>query len=325
MLTSSPSRLIALAALLSSIACGPDSRDVPSAAGVGMNAHAFFPDRSPWSEPVNLGAPVNTDAIDFNPTLSPDERSLYFASNRTGGLGGIDIWVAQRVCVDCPWQAPVNLGPVINSAAGDNGPSLSVDGHLLFFSSNRPGGQGGNDIYVSRRADPNDDFAWAAPTSLGPDVNTPGAEAGPDYLTSVEDGSADLYFNRLPMGGTTDIYRVPVTRDGETSGPAELVAELSILGANDQAPTVRTDGREILFFSDRAGTLGLNDLWVSTRRSIHDAWSPPMNLGAPMNTVANDQQPSLASNARTLVFVSTRPGGLGGFDIWMSTRTPSGQ
>ena len=117
MLTSSPSRLIALAALLSSIACGPDSRDVPSAAGVGMNAHAFFPDRSPWSEPVNLGAPVNTDAIDFNPTLSPDERSLYFASNRTGGLGGIDIWVAQRVCVDCPWQAPVNLGPVINSAA----------------------------------------------------------------------------------------------------------------------------------------------------------------------------------------------------------------
>jgi len=325
MTTSPPGRLIPLAALAVLCACGPDSRDVPTAGAVGMDAHAFFADRSPWSEPVNLGAPVNTSTVDFSPTLSSDELSLYFASDRPGGVGGIDIWVSHRACGDCAWEAPVNLGPVVNSPANDNGPSLSLDGHLLFFSSTRPGGLGGNDIYLSRRADPTNDFDWASPAILGSQVNTGGAEAGPEYLQSAEDGPANLYFNRVAVGGAADIFVAPVARDGEALAPAVLVAELSHPTASDQAATVRTDGREVLFFSNRDGTLGLNDLWVSTRRSVHDAWSPPVNLGAPMNTGSNDQQPSLSSNARTLIFVSNRPGGLGGFDLWMSTRTPSGQ
>ena len=102
-----------------------------------------------------------------------------------------------------------------------------------------------------------------------------------------------------------------------------LVTELSGPAANDAAPSVRADGREIFFHSTRFGTLGLADLWVSTRRSVHNPWSTPENLGSPINTATFHLQPSLSHDGRTLVWASDRPGGVGGLDIWMSTRTSS--
>src|SRR5262245_25904815 len=103
--------------------------------------------KSDWSDPLNLGA-VNSSFSDQNPFLSKDELSLYFTSNRPGGLGGLDIYVSHRASVDSPWQVPANLGPPINTESTEVAPNLSVDGHLLFFTSGRPGGQGDIDIYV---------------------------------------------------------------------------------------------------------------------------------------------------------------------------------
>jgi len=110
-----------------------------------------------------------------------------------------------------------------------------------------------------------------------------------------------------------DIYVTSITGTGETRGSAVLVAELADPNANDAAASVRTDGREILFGSTRAGAGGL-DLWISTRRSVHDAWSPPANLVL-LNSAANDQQPSLSSDGRTLLLASDRSGSFGGTDI----------
>ena len=126
--------------------------------------------------------------------------------------------------------------------------------------------------------------------ALGPDVNTEANEAGAEYLQSAEDGAANFYFNRAPVGGTADLYNAPRTRQGETRGPAVLIAQLSDPIATDQGPSVRTDGREVFFFSTRLGTVGGNDLWTSTRASVHDAWSTPVNLGTPINSTAADQQ-----------------------------------
>ena len=312
--------LVSLASLALLVACGAES----DRALFLLEAERFA--NSEWSDPVNLGAPVNSSANDMNATLSPDELSLYFVSTRAGGLGGADIWVSRRASLDSPWEEPVNLGPNVNASGVDAAPALSVDGHLLFFSSDRPGGYGSNDIYVSRRADKGDDVAWGPPVNLGPDVNTAAFEAGGFYLQSAEEGSANLYFVRGPNSVALDIYVAPINTDGEARGPAVLVTELSNQdpAITDAHPSLRADGREIYFHSNRAGSLGASDLWRSTRRSVHDPWSTPENLGAPLSSTANDVHPSLSHDARTLIFASTRAGGLGGSDIWMSTRTSSG-
>jgi len=169
----------------------------------------------------------------------------------------------------------MNLGPPVNTATNDFGPNLSIDGHLLFFASARPGGFGGADIYVSHRDDPNDDFAWGTPVNVGPPINTANAEQAPFYLQNAEDGSGNLYFNRgLQVIQAADIYYASVTRDGEAQGDVVFVAELSS-PVNDFAVTIRKDGRETFFTSPRPGTIGGNDIWTSTRRSIHDPWETP--------------------------------------------------
>ena len=318
--------LAAVASVALLVGCGMES-DRSITANLVENVTSHF---SPWSEPVNLGPVVNSSAGEQNAALSRDGLSLYFSSTRAGGAGQLDIWVSQRDCTNaadpaCAWRTPLNLGPVINGSGADFAPNLSNDGHLLFFSSVRPDGFGGPDIYVSHRADPHDDFGWEPAVHLGPDVNTATADNAPMYLQSAEDGVMNLYFNRgLNALQEADIYVAAVKRDGETLGPAQPVSELNVPNANDAAVTMRADGRELMFWSTRAGGLGRADLWVSTRQTVHDPWSPPVNLGAPLNTASDDVTPALSFDGRTLIFGSNRPGGQGGNDLWMSTRTPGG-
>src|SRR2546425_3346081 len=231
-------RMIGCAALITPLlaGCSPESDQVT----FEMQASSFA--NSEWSSPENL-ATINSTFNEQAPSLSPDGLSLYFGSNRPrpGGSTDTDLWVSHRRCGDCPWETPVNLGPVINSSVGDNGPSLSLDGHLLFFTSARTG-VGLTDIYVSRRANPKDDFGWGPPVLLGPGVNTTAFEAGAQYVQSAEDGAANFYFNRGPSQVAQDIYVASINRDGETRGPAELASELSDPAANDAAASVRLTG-----------------------------------------------------------------------------------
>jgi len=219
---------------------------------------------------------------------------------------------------------PFALGAPVNTVGLEAGPRLSNDGHLLFIQSDRPGGLGLNDIYVSRRSNPKDDLGWSTPVNLGPGVNSADDDQAPQYLQNSEDGAGNLYFNRGTLNAQ-DIYVAGITRDGEVREAAVPVTELNILGTREFHPTIRNDGREIFFASNRPGSLGMTDIWTSTRRSVHDEWSTPTNLGAPVNTTANDVQPSLSKDGRTLIITSTRPGGFGGNDLWMSMRTPSGK
>ena len=309
-------RLMSLAIALLLSACS-DSDQVT----FEMQAQSFA--NSDWSVPENLGETINTTANEQGPSLTNGGLTLYFGSDRAG-FGVFDLWVSQRDCLDCPWQPPVNLGATVNTSATESGPSLSIDGHMLFFTSTRPGGPGGQDLYVSYRTNPNDDLGWEPPVALGSDVNTTANEAGAEYVQSAEDGAPNFYFNRAPAGGTADLYFAAVTRQGETRGPAVRIAELSDPVATDQGASVRIDGREVFFFSTRAVSVGGADLWTSTRRSVHDPWSPPVNLGASINPTASEQQPSLSADGRTLLFASSRQGSVGGTDIWMVTRSPSG-
>ena len=274
---------------------------------------------SDWSEPINLGPAVNSTAMDRAPAISKDGLSLYFASNRLGF--GEDIYVSQRETRDDEWGPAINLGPTINTSFNEMVPAFSRDGHLMFFASNRPGSVGdvGVDIWVSRREHTHDDFAWQPAENLGAGVNSVGLDEGPSYFENDEVGVPQLYFSSSrPPGGPGSIFVSEQAADG-SFGPAVLVLELSGLG-NTRRPSVRHDGLEMFFGSERAGIPNSQDLWVATRETVFDAWSAPINLGSPLNSELVDVQPYISSDRETLFFASNRPNG-GPTDIYMSTRT----
>jgi hypothetical protein len=277
---------------------------------------------SDWSAPVNLSPVINSASNDQQPAISKDGLSLYFASNRPGGLGGFDMYASQRASVDDLWGLPVNLGPTLNTASNEGNPAFSRNEHLMFFQSDRPGGLGLIDIWVSYREHTHDDFDWQAAVNLGAAVNTAAGDQAPSYFENEEAGVPQLYFaSDRPGGlGALDIYMSEQTADG-SFGPAVLVTELSS-PRGDSRPSIRHDGLEIFFQSNRTGSIGLsNDLLVATRESTLDAWSTPVSLGAIINTAFLEQNPYLSSDGTTLFFASDRPGGSGGPDLYMTTRT----
>jgi WD40-like Beta Propeller Repeat len=320
-----------LVAALTLTACHPDAAGVPpealAIAPLASVAAEDAPRYSDWSAPVNIGAPVNTTFLEQGSSLSRDGLTLFFHSDRPGGFGRNDIWIAERASVDDPWGPPQNAGPGINTSANETAPTVSVDGHRLYFSSDRAGGLGGSDLYVSHRRDKRDNLGWEAAVNLGPNVNSSASEAVTTFFEDDATGVTTMYFGSTRSGD--DIYSSTLQSDGSFS-PAVLLADVSTAAAIERQPSVRRDGLELYFASDRSGGQGNLDLWVSTRASTADAWSPAVNLGSVVNTGSIDAKPTLSFDATTLFFQSTRPGGLGPcstpagpcvFDLWMTTRT----
>lgn len=277
---------------------------------------------SDWSTPVNLGAVINSGLSDQGPAISKNGLSLYFTSNRSDSLGGFDMYVSQRISVDDPWSSPVNLGPTVNTTSDEGNPAFSRDGHYLFFQSKRPGGFGGIDLWVAYRQHTHDDFDWQLPVNLGAAINSIADDNGPTYFDNEDEGAPQLYFGSARTGGlgAADIYLSEQLADG-SFGPAVLVTELSS-SVNENRPSIRHDGREIFFQSNRLGPFGANaDLWVATRDSTLDAWGIPANLGTTINSAFVEQNAYLSSDNETLLFSSDRTGGSGGLDLYISTRT----
>jgi WD40-like Beta Propeller Repeat len=283
-----------------------------------LSAVASAMDFAPWSAPVNAetvpgtSSDLNTAFNDGCPIQSPDGLSLYIASNRPNGHGGQDIWVATRESTDARWGPPQNLGAPINSAANDFCPT-PLRGNRLLFVSERGGlgSCGSGDIYLARL---NPAHGWSEPENLGCQVNSAAGEAGPSYFET--DGGAQLYFSST-RAGDSNIYASPELADG-SFGPAVPVASLNS-ASDDFRPNVRKDGLEVVFDSNRAGTLGGQDIWSATRDSVDGEWSTPVDL-TDVNTPFAETRASLSWDGRTLTFGSTRPGGEGSTDVYESTR-----
>jgi hypothetical protein len=313
---------IIVSLMLSLIVSGKAEKEQLSRMGeaAAMSPKAQFTE---WSTPVNLGPVINTMANDLAAALSRDERSLYFSSTRPGGFGGEDIWVSHRTSKNADWESPANLGPTINSFALERVRYLSPDGHLLLFQSDRGGGLGGSDIWASRRKGVDDDFGWETPVNLGSMINSTADEIGVDFLLGNEGRSDHIYFaSDRPGGlGSADFYTSEILSDG-SFGPPVNIAELSS-PQHDSCLAVRSDGLEVILTSRRSSPLNTPssaDLWTSTRASVNDIWSPPVNLKAVNTEGFQDCCPSLSFDAMTLLFTSTRPGGFGGQDLYLARR-----
>lgn len=262
----------------------------------------------------------NTPSLDGCPYISRDGKTFYMASNRPGGLGGIDIWVSTRGDVNQPWGPPENVGPPVNSEVDDFCPTIDRDGHRFFFVSRRiiPGSCGGADIYMTRLRSGG---GFEQPQNLGCEVNSAGDEASPFPLPE-RGGAPVLYFSstRPGLGVGGDLYRS--TSHGGEFGPAELVPGVNS-AFDDGQPNLRRDGLELFFYSTRPDpdALGGPDLYVAARPSTADPWSTPVNLGPNVNSPAGETRPSLSWDGTTLYFGSTRPASeAGSADIYESTR-----
>jgi hypothetical protein len=163
----------------------------------------------PWSEPVNLGQPVNSKFDEIFPCVSTDGLELYFCEwdvFRPEGYGGGDIWVSKRATTDDPWGEPVNLGEAVNSSYYDSCPYLSPDGLMLFCHGFRPGGPGPEDIWVSTRASTSD--AWGSAVPLPEPINV----TVTDGTAGISADGCTFYFASFRAGGSgsADLWQASI-------------------------------------------------------------------------------------------------------------------
>jgi len=201
------------------------------------------------------------------------------------------------------------------------GGCISPDGLSLYFGSNRAGGYGYYDIWVVTRETTDDD--WGPAVNLGPTVNT----AYSDYPTNMSADGLSLYigdhgYNR-PGGFGMDDLRVSMreTTDDEWGAPVNLGPTVN--GAYAEIWCfISTDELSLYLASNRPGTFGGSDMWVATRETADDEWGEPVNLGSTVNSPSSslDGPGGITTGGLALFFDSSRPGGYGGYDVWMVTR-----
>jgi Tol biopolymer transport system component len=217
------------------------------------------------------------------------------------------------------WSAPVHLGPVVNSANRDENATLSADGLNLYFVSNRPGGLGLMDVWVTRRA--SRESPWEPPVNVGPPVNTPFIDGAPSL--SPDGHLLFIHSNRPGTLGGNDIWlaRRSGSKDEEDwETPVNLGTDVNTADDEQGPEYVASDGGGALYFNRGNQALGQSELYRAEvkRDGRTDGLAQPLTeLNAPG---FNDAAPTVRADAREILFWSARPGGLGGTDIWVSTR-----
>ena len=175
----------------------------------------------------------------------------------------------------------------------------------------RPGGHGGGDIWVTRRASRDDE--WAVPVNLGPTINSSSMETYPNISAdglSLHFSDGDLWLATRP------------TRDDNWSARVRVTGGINS-GSWEGFPNLSADQRVLLFYSDRPGGYGGMDIYMAMRPTVSDAWGPAVNLGPKINTPFYDISPSLSIDGCTLHFTHNDTNGWGGnYKICRTTISP---
>ncbi len=179
-----------------------------------------------WSTPILLGSDINSEAQETHVAISPDENTLYFVSDRKGGLGGQDIYFCNKL-PNGEWAKAQNIGNAINTPYDEDGVFIHPDGKTMYFSSHGHTSMGGYDIFYSIK---NEDGTWSTPVNIGYPVNSTDDDVF--FVTSV-DGKRGYYSSIQEKGfGEKDIYMISLV-DAEEKPLTLLTGLLKVIGEKE--------------------------------------------------------------------------------------------
>lgn len=213
----------------------------------GCDLYISFNKDGVWSRPRNMGPEVNSPAWESQPSLSPDNKTLYFSSTRKGGYGKRDIWKVELLANG--WSQAQNLGPVINSRGNESSPFIHADNETLYFRSDEHLGMGDYDIFLSKKTKD----TWSKPINLGYPINTSANEGA---LFMELDGTTAYYSSDTHSPDNLDIlsfempehlrpkkvsYLKVKVSDAETSEPLATKIKLTEVADSLNTKTLTSD------------------------------------------------------------------------------------
>lgn len=264
----------------------------------------------------NLGSTINTSKGEYFPQISKDGKTLYFTSwDRSGGLGGEDIWSSNRK-EDGTWTEPKAFNQ-INTTSHEDIMSLSADNNVAILFGNYQGSFGSGDLFYSV----NTPAGWTTPCNLGGAINTANWES---QASLGPDGKTLLFVSNRPGGeGGQDIYVSFLTENGWTA-PKNLGSQINT-SSREYSPMLAADGKTLYFSTNGRFSFGGTDLYVSKR--MDDSWtnwSTPVNLGRFINTLDDDAYMTIpASGAKAYMVRNNQPDGVGDADLYSFIIPPS--
>jgi len=213
-----------------------------------------------WSFAKPLAGNINSNNNEGALNITQDGQWLIFTGcNFPNGFGSCDLFISYLTPEG--WSSAENLGPAFNTEFWESAPSISPDKRDLYFTSNRPGGYGGNDLYVCHRTESG---RWSRPENMGPRINTAGDESAP----FIHADNSSLYFtsNGLRGYGGDDLFVVRKTASGEWGIPENLGYPINTI-ENEGSLVVAADGKTAYYASDRADSRGQLDLYTFELRN----------------------------------------------------------
>ncbi|MCC6721156.1 MAG: PD40 domain-containing protein [Bacteroidia bacterium] len=209
-----------------------------------------------WQDAINMGQPINTPENEGASSISADGQYLFYtACQNPLNVGSCDLWFT--FVKGDKWQQPIHMPDNVNTKYKETQPSLSADGKTLYFSSNRPGGYGGMDIWKTTF----ENNLWTNPVNLGNIINTP----FDDECPFIHQDGVTLYFasDGHPGMGNRDLFFSKLNNDGTWQSPVNLGYPINTSG-NEEGLIINRSGTTGYFSSDKKtnpGHLGKVDIY----------------------------------------------------------------
>jgi Tol biopolymer transport system component len=274
--------------------------DTPPSCEARWAAHTIH-----FTTPVPI-AELNTSGYERDPYLSPDELTIMYSTDRTGGMGGDDIWTAKRTALGAPFQTPT-LMPDVNSTGDETKLSMTSNGLLVVIGSNRTGGQGGTDLWQGVRSSASGAFTMSEMHMGAIDTNVD------QHDPVISADGLRLYFAPVLSGAQKIAIATRTSTDDDFSSPTPLATLDS--GTGEADPALAFDDKLIVFASHRAGT---SHLYYATRAQPSDSFGPPDEL-TDLATTADDGDPWVSNDGCRIYYASYASGNP---DLYVATATP---